>query len=167
MHFGLTRISRYIQPQNYPRLGHFYENFIIFVTSLSVKVDAYMKNFLKIFSSWGLAATLVCILTFIINGTDCHAQRRNRQNAENTELSVQTAPRVDSTGKRLVYLHYKIIDGDTVYVETLRPSRCYSRLPRQKGKMLLETPKTKGKRMAQILSPCTQLRQNISLRACF
>ena len=93
-----------------------------------------MKNFLKIFSSWGLAATLVCILTFIINGTDCHAQRRNRQNAENTELSVQTAPRVDSTGKRLVYLHYKIIDGDTVYVETLRPSRCYSRLPRQKGK---------------------------------
>ena len=31
-------------------------------------------------------------------------------------------------------LHYRVIDGDTVFVETLRGAKCYSRLPRQKGK---------------------------------
>ena len=31
-------------------------------------------------------------------------------------------------------LHYKVIKGDTVFVERIRASRCYSRLPRQKGK---------------------------------
>lgn len=93
-----------------------------------------MKNLIKIFSSWGLATTLVCILLFIFNGTNCHAQRRNKQNTEKVAVTAKAAPAVDSTGRRLVYLHYKIIDGDTVYVETLRPSRCYSRLPKQKSK---------------------------------
>ena len=31
-------------------------------------------------------------------------------------------------------LHYKVINGDTLFVERITPSRCYSRLPRQKGK---------------------------------
>lgn len=93
-----------------------------------------MKNFLKIFSFWGLATTLVCIFLLTLTNTDCHAQRRNRQKEEKAAISANAAPTVDSTGKKLVYLHYKVIEGDTVFVETLRPSRCYSRLPRQKGK---------------------------------
>ena len=31
-------------------------------------------------------------------------------------------------------LHYKVINGDTLFVERIIPSKCYSRLPRQKGK---------------------------------
>lgn len=48
--------------------------------------------------------------------------------------ATQERPAFGPDGKPLVYLHYKIVNGDTVFVEKLRPSRCYSRLPRQKGK---------------------------------
>lgn len=104
------------------------------MTTLTIKVYADMKNFLKIFSFWGLATTLVCIFLLISGSIDCRAQRRNRQKEEKAAIAANAAPTVDSTGKQLVYLHYKVIEGDTVFVETLRPSRCYSRLPRQKGK---------------------------------
>ena len=93
-----------------------------------------MRNFLKTYMNWRSAAMLICILLYVLGSEECHAQRRNRHKEEKTVAAVNTAPAVDSTGRRLVYLHYKIIDGDTVYVETLRPSRCYSRLPRQKSK---------------------------------
>ena len=36
--------------------------------------------------------------------------------------------------KPIHILHYKVINGDTLFVERITPSKCYSRLPRQKGK---------------------------------
>lgn len=96
-----------------------------------------MKNFKKIFHHRGLATTLICIVSLLLSATEGHAQRRWRQAAKKAEALVETpapAPAADSTSKPLVYLHYKVINGDTVFVETLRPSKCYSRLPRQKGK---------------------------------
>ena len=75
-----------------------------------------MKNILRIFFPARLAATLAFALLSAW-GSNCLGQ---------------TA--VTSGSKPPAILHYKVIDGDTVFVERLRPSRCYSRLPRQKGK---------------------------------
>jgi hypothetical protein len=98
------------------------------------KVKEIMGNFLKTHINWRSAAVLICIFVYVLGSAECHAQRRNRKKEEKTVAAVNVAPTVDSTGRPLVYLHYKVINGDTVYVETLRPSRCYSRLPRQKSK---------------------------------
>lgn len=46
------------------------------------------------------------------------------QDAASPQTTTKKAPAV---------LHYKIIHGDTVFVERLRPSRCWGRFPRQKG----------------------------------
>ena len=75
-----------------------------------------MRNIMRIFSSARLAAMLaVAILSAWSN--HCLGQ-------------TVTIP----SSKAPAILHYKVINGDTVFVEKLRPSRCYSRLPRQKGK---------------------------------
>jgi hypothetical protein len=41
---------------------------------------------------------------------------------------------VSAQDKPIHILHYKVINGDTLFVERITPSKCYSRLPRQKGK---------------------------------
>ena len=66
----------------------------------------------------------VIIGLLVAGRNECRAQDPTRLHAEP----------IGSTGKPQAILHYKVINGDTVFVETLRPSRCYSRLPRQKGK---------------------------------
>ena len=81
-----------------------------------------MTNFLKIHSNWRFAATLICGLLYVLGSMSSHAQNINQ------------GPTLDANGRPPVYLHYKIIDGDTVYVETLRTAKCFARLPRQKGK---------------------------------
>ena len=76
-----------------------------------------MTKVLHILSYNKLAAALVFVLMFVCYG-NMSGQVKN----------------VTPQAKPSNILHYRIIDGDTVFVETLRASKCYSRLPRQKGK---------------------------------
>ena len=76
-----------------------------------------MTKVLHILSYNKLAAALVFVLMFVCYG-NMSGQVKN----------------VIPQGKPSNILHYRVIDGDTVFVETLRASKCYSRLPRQKGK---------------------------------
>ena len=108
-----------------------------------------MKDLKYIFSTRRLAAALVFVVLIVIGSVDSPAQtsrKRNRelqpqQTAEST--SQQTAAdrhtphngtAIGPDGKPFVYMHYRVIKGDTVFVEKIRPSKCYSRLPRQKSK---------------------------------
>ena len=96
-----------------------------------------MTDFLKIRIYRRFAAVLICALLYIIGGSDLHAQsKRNTQTIQGPQKSqgIQSVPAVDANGKPLVYLHYKVIDGDTVFVETLRTAKCFARHKRQKGK---------------------------------
>ena len=61
------------------------------------------------YSTWGQALTLAFLLLFL--------------------FCSKAAAQIHSE-----ILHYKVINGDTLFVERITPSRCYSRLPRQKGK---------------------------------
>ena len=61
------------------------------------------------YSTWGQALTLAFLFLFLF----C------------SKAAAQTHSEI---------LHYKVINGDTLFVERITPSRCYSRLPRQKGK---------------------------------
>ena len=81
-----------------------------------------MTNFLKIHAYRRFAAMLICALLYVLGSSNTHAQ------------TTQNAQAVDTNGKPLVYLHYKVIDGDTVFVETLRTAKCFARHPRRKGK---------------------------------
>lgn len=87
-----------------------------FTNFVGMALGCNMRNIMRIFSSARLAAMLaVAILSAWSN--HCLGQ-------------TVTIP----SSKTPAILHYKVINGDTVFVEKLRPSRCYSRLPRQKGK---------------------------------
>lgn len=61
------------------------------------------------YSTWGQALTLAFLLLFLF--------------CSNAAAQIHSE-----------ILHYKVINGDTLFVERITPSRCYSRLPRQKGK---------------------------------
>lgn len=87
------------------------------------------------------------VLLLASAGIDCLAQNRRQKDRKQTpetvtapaskEIAVTgpaSGPGIGPDGKPFVYLHYRVINGDTVYVDKIRPSRCYSRLPRQKGK---------------------------------
>lgn len=96
-----------------------------------------MKDFKCIFHIGRLAAALVFCVLLITRGPNADAQSRRQVNLTSTAANLQT-PSSNSIagpdGKPFVYLHYKVIKGDTVFVEKIRPSKCYSRLPRQKSK---------------------------------
>ncbi len=109
-----------------------------------------MKDFKHIFSTGRLAASLVFTALLIICTPNAEAQtlrQRNRTASQQTQAeasrqtSAETALRTAGSGtatgpdgKPFIYLHYKVIHGDTVFVEKIRASKCYSRLPRQKSK---------------------------------
>ena len=101
-----------------------------------------MKDFKHIFPIRRLAEALVFIVLFAAAHGDCYAQTRKKRNQEQPQqapatISLQTqgsGTAIGPDGKPFVYLHYKVIKGDTVFVEKIRPSKCYSRLPRQKSK---------------------------------
>ena len=101
-----------------------------------------MKDFKHIFPMRRLAEALVFVVLFTIGHIDSHAQTRRQRNQEQPQqtsipasLQAQgSGTAIGPDGKPFVYLHYKVIKGDTVFVEKIRPSKCYSRLPRQKSK---------------------------------
>lgn len=49
-------------------------------------------------------------------------------------LALACCIHMSAQDKPIHILHYKVINGDTLFVERITPSKCYSRLPRQKGK---------------------------------
>lgn len=101
-------------------------------------------NFIRHRGYLTIRVTTLIIITLLSSCLGAGAQSKKKSPKEDkvtfTLKPVQDnkgtpqKPAVGPDGKPLVYLHYKIIKGDTVYVERLRASRCYSRLPRQKGK---------------------------------
>jgi hypothetical protein len=72
-----------------------------------------MGKILNILSHTRVATALAAVLLFVCCGS---ISGQNRQ-----EIPANI-------------LHYRVIKGDTVFVERLRASRCYSRLPKQKGR---------------------------------
>ena len=108
-----------------------------------------MKDLKYIFSTRRLAAALVFVVLIVIGSVDSPAQTSRKRNREHQlqqtaeSASQQTAAgqhapnngtAIGPDGKPFVYMHYRVIKGDTVFVEKIRPSKCYSRLPRQKSK---------------------------------
>lgn len=78
----------------------------------------------------------------LLASDDCHAQSRRQKRAQKEAAAkvqaVQTAPpdgkgfRQESQDESL--MKYIVEDGDTIYIDEIRASKVYSRLPRQKGK---------------------------------
>ena len=108
-----------------------------------------MKDLKYIFSTRRLAAALVFVVLIVIGSVDSPAQTSRKRNRElqpqqTAEISSQktaadrhtpnNGTAIGPDGKPFIYMHYRVIKGDTVFVEKIRPSKCYSRLPRQKSK---------------------------------
>ena len=69
---------------------------------------------------------------------DCHAQRfweKSKKKATATQAKpVQVSPISTVPRDSSHILEYIIEDGDTIYIDHIKASKVYSRLPKQKGK---------------------------------
>ena len=93
-----------------------------------------MKDFKHIFPKGRLVPALVFFILLVAGTRNCHAQTLMQRTHEQARQVQNNGTAIGPNGKPFIYLHYKVIKGDTVFVEKIRPSKCYSRLPRQKSK---------------------------------
>ena len=76
--------------------------------------------------------TLMIILLTILSGeiTDAHAQKWRKKSRNSEKVSIQNLQQPKTEGQ----MAYFIEGEDTVYYDTIEPSKVYSRIPKQKGK---------------------------------
>ena len=81
---------------------------------------------------------MVALLLFAGAGMDCHAQRfweKSKKKAKAAQAKpVQVSPASTAQRDSSQILEYIIEDGDTIYIDHIKASKVYSRLPKQKGK---------------------------------
>jgi hypothetical protein len=77
--------------------------------------------------------TILVTLMFLIQGTsDCHAQKKRQKTLPVGACAVWGSDKTASDNENA--LRYIVEGKDTIYIDEIRASKVYSRLPRQKGK---------------------------------
>ena len=79
-----------------------------------------------------IIATIIPLLLLAGGAQDCHAQRKTRKAVPVGAQAVWGEKKTDSDDDNT--LRYIVDGNDTIYVDHIRASKVYSRLPRQKGK---------------------------------
>ena len=71
--------------------------------------------------------TVIAVVLLAGWAQDAHAQKVRKKVGVEAVWGIRTETPENA-------LHYIVEDGDTIYIDNIRPSKVYSRLPRQKGK---------------------------------
>ena len=71
--------------------------------------------------------TVIAVILLAGWAQDAHAQKVRKKVGVEAVWGVRAETPENA-------LHYIVEDGDTIYIDNIRPSKVYSRLPRQKGK---------------------------------
>ena len=80
-----------------------------------------------------IAAALTAIVLLTGGAADCHAQLLKKKQKEKEKVTVEQV-RPKSAPKQESILEFIVEGNDTIYIDEIRASKVYSRLPKMKGR---------------------------------